>query len=135
MPESKNNFVVQDLTGTFAGIGTFHNRGRKTFLRKIRAKPSVPDSKEQIAVKKRFAEYVQYAKAAIKDPDIKAAYAAVGENNHSASRPVEANNSDCAWQQLNFQFCKCANYFTIQLQCTWLIKIKPGMASARFCGY
>ena len=72
MPESKNNFVVHGLSGTFAGIGI---RGRKTFLRKIRAKPSVPGSKEQVAVKKRFAEYIRYAKAAIKLPAIKAAYA------------------------------------------------------------
>ena len=84
MPESKNNFVVHGLSGTFAGIGTFHIRGRKTFLRKIRAKPSVPDSKEQIAVKKRFAEYIRYAKAAIKDPDIKSAYAAVAKPGRTA---------------------------------------------------
>jgi hypothetical protein len=84
MPESKNNFIVDGLSGTFAGIGTFHRRGRKTFLRKIRAKPSVPDSKEQVAVKKRFAEYIRYAKAAIKDPDIKAAYAAVAKPGRTA---------------------------------------------------
>jgi hypothetical protein len=84
MPESKDNFIVHGLSGTFAGIGTFHKRGRKTFLRKIRAKPSVPDSKEQMAVKKRFAECVQYAKAAIKDPAIKAAYAAVTKPGRTA---------------------------------------------------
>ena len=84
MPESRNNFVVQGLSGTFAGIGTFHTRGRKTFLRKIRAKSSVPDSEEQIAVKKRFAEYIRYAKAAIKDPEIKAAYAAVAKPGRTA---------------------------------------------------
>ena len=84
MPESKDNFIVHGLSGTFAGIGTFHKRGRKTFLRKIRAKPSVPDSKEQVAVKKRFAEYIRYAKAAIKDPDIKAAYAAVAKPGRTA---------------------------------------------------
>jgi len=84
MPESKNNFVVRGLSGTFAGIGTFHIRGRKTFLRKIRAKPSVPDSIEQVAVKKRFAEYIRYAKAAIKDPEIKAAYAAVAKPGTTA---------------------------------------------------
>ena len=74
MPEFRNNFVVHSLSGTFAGLGIFHIRGRKTFLRKIRAKPSLSDSKEQIG-KERFAEYVRYAKAAIKVPDIKAAYA------------------------------------------------------------
>jgi hypothetical protein len=84
MAESRDNFIVHGLTGTFAGIGTFHKRGRKTFLRKIRAKPSVPDSKEQMAVKKRFAEYIKYAKAAIKDPDIKAAYAAAAKPGRSA---------------------------------------------------
>jgi len=84
MPESRNNFIVHDLSGTFAGIGTFHIRGRKTFLRKIRAKPSVPDSKEQIAVKKRFAEYIWYAKITIKDPAIKAAYAAVAKPGGTA---------------------------------------------------
>ncbi|HET7003695.1 MAG TPA: hypothetical protein VFI33_20375 [Puia sp.] len=84
MPESKDNFVVQGLSGTFAGIGTFHRRGKKTFLRKIRAKPSVPDSKEQVAVKERFAEYIQYAKAAIKDPVIKAAYAAAAKPGRTA---------------------------------------------------
>jgi hypothetical protein len=84
MPESRNNFIVHGLSGTFAGIGTFHIRGRKTFLRKIRAKPSVPDSTEQIAVKKRFAEYIWYAKAAIKDPDIKAAYAAAAKPGRTA---------------------------------------------------
>jgi hypothetical protein len=84
MPESKDNFIVHGLSGTFAGLGTFHKRGRKTFLRKIRAKPSVPDSKEQAAIKKRFAEYIRYAKAAIKDPDIKAAYAAVAKPGRTA---------------------------------------------------
>jgi hypothetical protein len=84
MPESRNNFVVHGLTGTFAGIGTFHIRGGKTFLRKIRAKPTVPDSEEQTAVKKRFAEYIRYAKAAIKDPDIKAAYAASAKPGRTA---------------------------------------------------
>ena len=84
MPESRNNFVVAGLTGTFAGIGTFYIRGRKTFLRKIRAKPSVPDSKEQVAVKKRFAECIRYAKAAIKDPETKAAYAAVAKPGRTA---------------------------------------------------
>ena len=84
MPESKDNFIVQGLSGTLARIGTFHKRGRKTFLRKIRAKPSVPVSKEQVAVKIRFAEYIKYAKAAIKDPDIKAAYAAVAKPGRTA---------------------------------------------------
>jgi hypothetical protein len=88
MPESRNNFIVHGLSGTFAGIGTFHIRGRKTFLRKIRAKPSVPDSKEQVAVKKRFAEYIRYAKAAIKDPDIKAAYAAETKPGRTAFNRV-----------------------------------------------
>ena len=84
MPESKDNFVVAGLSGTLAGIGTFHKRGRKTFLRKIRAKPSVPDSKEQLAIKKRFAEYIKYAKAAIKDPEIKAAYARAAKPGRTA---------------------------------------------------
>jgi len=84
MPESRNNFVVHRLSGTLAGIGTFHIRRGKTFLRKIRAEPSVPYSKEQVAVKKRFAEYIQYAKAAIKDPDIKAAYAAAAKPGRTA---------------------------------------------------
>lgn len=84
MPESKGNFIVYGLTGTFSGIGTFHRRGNKTFLRKIRAKPSVPDSKKQVAVKQRFAQCIQYAKAAIKDPVIKAAYAAVAKPGKNA---------------------------------------------------
>jgi len=84
MPESKNNFVVEGLTGTFAGIGTFHRRGGKTFLRKIRAKPAVPDSEKQLAVKKRFAGFIQYAKAAIKDPVIKAMYAAAAKRGRTA---------------------------------------------------
>ena len=84
MPESKNNFIVHGLSGTFTGIGTFHIRGHKTFLRKIRAKPSVPDSKDQVAVKKRFAECIRYAKAAIKDPAIKAAYAYAAKPGRTA---------------------------------------------------
>ena len=84
MPESKENFIVQGFTGTFAGLGTFHKRGGKTFLRKIRAKPSIPDSKEQAAIKKRFAEYIKYAKAAIKDPEIKAAYARAAKPGRTA---------------------------------------------------
>ncbi len=84
MPESRNNFVVRGLSGTFAGIGTFHTRGNKTFLRKIRAKSSVPDSKVQVEVKKRFAECIRYAKAAIKDPVIKAAYAAATKPGRTA---------------------------------------------------
>ena len=31
MPESKDNFVVAGLSGTFAGIGTFHKRVVKLF--------------------------------------------------------------------------------------------------------
>jgi hypothetical protein len=84
MPESKNNFVVDGLSGTFAGIGTFHRRGGKTFLRKIRAKPTVPDSEKQLAVKKRFAGFIQYAKAAIKDPAIKAMYATAAKRGRTA---------------------------------------------------
>jgi hypothetical protein len=84
MPLSKNNFIVHGLSGTFSGIGTFHTRGHKTFLRKIRAKSSVPDSKEQAAIKKRFAECIRYAKAAIKDPDLKAAYAAAAKPGRTA---------------------------------------------------
>ena len=72
MPESKNNFVVHGLSGTFSDIDTFLRRGNKTFLRKICAKPSIPDSKEQVAVNKRFAEYIRYARAVIKDPVVKA---------------------------------------------------------------
>jgi hypothetical protein len=84
MPESKDNFIVQGFSGTLAKLGTFHRRGGKTFLRKIRAKPSVPDSKEQTAIKKRFAEYIKYAKAAIKDPEIKAAYARAAKPGRTA---------------------------------------------------
>jgi hypothetical protein len=43
----------------------------------------MPDSKEQVAVKKRFAWCVKYAKAAIKDPVIKAAYAADDKRSHT----------------------------------------------------
>ena len=56
MPESKNNFFVHGLSGTLDGLGTFHRRGNKIILRRNRAKPSVPDSEEQVAVNKRFAE-------------------------------------------------------------------------------
>lgn len=72
---TKNKLATHGLSGTFPGIGTFHVRAGKTFLRKIRAKPIVPDSKEQVAVKERFAWCLKYPKAAIKDPVIKAAYA------------------------------------------------------------
>jgi len=97
MPESRNNFVVHGLSGTIAEIGTFHIRGRKTFLRKIRAKPAVPDSIQQVAIKKRFAEYIKYAKAAIKDPDIKAAYAAVTKPGRTAfNRAVTDANHPCS---------------------------------------
>jgi hypothetical protein len=88
MPQSKNNFATHGLSGTFPGIGTFYIRAGKTFLRKIRAKPSVPDSEEQVAVKKRFAGCIKYAKAAIKDPVIKAAYAAVAKPGSSAFNRV-----------------------------------------------
>jgi hypothetical protein len=84
MPESKDNFIVKGLSGTFAGIGTFHVRGHKTFLRKIRAKSSVPDSEKQAAIKKRFAGYIRYAKSAIKNPNIKAAYAAAAKPGRTA---------------------------------------------------
>ena len=54
MPESRNNFIVHGPSGTFAGIGTFHIRGRKTFLRKIRAKPSVSETYIRYALKYAF---------------------------------------------------------------------------------
>jgi hypothetical protein len=51
MPQSKRNFIIHGLSCTFPGIGHFHRRGAKTFLRKIRAKPPVPDSEKTDAVK------------------------------------------------------------------------------------
>jgi hypothetical protein len=84
MPQSKNNFIVHGLSGTFEGIGTFYTRAGKTFLRKNSAERSVPDSAKQSANKQRFAEYTKYAKAAIKDPVIKAVYAKVTKPGQSA---------------------------------------------------
>jgi hypothetical protein len=74
MPESKDNMVVHGLSGNFAGMCVFHTRAGKTFMRKIPAKPSVPGSEEQKAARKRFAACQKYAKAANKDPLLKAAY-------------------------------------------------------------
>jgi hypothetical protein len=84
MPESKDNMVVRGLSGNFAGMCVFHNRGRKTFMRKIPAKPSVPASEKQKAGRKRFADCQKYANAANKDPLLKAGYAAKAKSGESA---------------------------------------------------
>lgn len=84
MAQSKDNLVTQGLSGTIGRMLTFRLRAGKTIVSKLTRGSSLPPTPGQLEVRSKFTQAIAYAKVAIKDPVIKAAYAAVAKPGQTA---------------------------------------------------
>lgn len=85
MAKSTDNILLKEASGTIADMLTLtKKRSGAIILGKKRRASSVPPSEEQLEIQRRFKRAMQYAKAAIKDPVVKAAYQAVAGPDQSA---------------------------------------------------
>jgi hypothetical protein len=84
MAESKGNAVTYGMSGTMAKLVVFRSRLGRTFVSGYPRPSTKPPSSEQVVRRSNFAEAVRYAKAAIKDPETKAMYAAMASPFQSA---------------------------------------------------
>lgn len=84
MARSKNNPVIQGLSGQFGGSVVFRQRGGKTFVSKFPQMPDGPPTPVQQATRSRFQQAIAYGRAAIADPAVKAAYAAAATDGQTA---------------------------------------------------
>ncbi|SDF01644.1 hypothetical protein [Chitinophaga filiformis] len=79
------NFVLKDASGTIADMLTLtKRRSGAIILGKKRGESSIPPSELQLDVQRKFKRAMQYAKAAILDPVVKAAYQAFAGPDQSA---------------------------------------------------
>jgi len=76
MAQSKNNILVQGFSGSIARLLTFRQLAGKTYVSGFPKKRSGGSSTEQLAFKEKFLAATSYAKLAMQDPDLKAAYEA-----------------------------------------------------------
>lgn len=84
MAKSKNNVVTHGLSGLIGDLLVFRQRANKTIVAD-RPKPfSKPPTSVQLSIQNRFKKAAQYAKNAILDPLMKAAYQAAAKLGQSA---------------------------------------------------
>ncbi|MDM1296826.1 hypothetical protein HX021_21285 [Sphingobacterium sp. N143] len=86
MAKSRDNVIMQGASGTIGRMLVFRQRGDQTIIARRPKKMEngrVPTDK-QIAVQNRFMDASLYARTAILDPDLKAAYQAKANINQSA---------------------------------------------------
>jgi hypothetical protein len=84
MAQSKDNILVKGLSGTIARLLTFRQRAGKTIVSKLLRPSTATPSDKAAAVRAKFTTSVAYAKAAVKDPAIKAGYQAVAKDGQTA---------------------------------------------------
>lgn len=84
MAESKNNIVTFGLSGLVGDLLVFTNRGGKTIVSRKPEKSSVPPSPQQISVRERFKEAVQFARSILSIPAAKAMYEEMTKPGQSA---------------------------------------------------
>ncbi|MBE8722969.1 hypothetical protein C4F40_19800 [Sphingobacterium sp. Ka21] len=86
MAKSKDNVVMQGASGKVGRNLVFRQKGDQTIIAKRPRAAAVdrPVSEKQLKVQNRFLDASLYAKKAIKDEEIKAAYAAKANINQSA---------------------------------------------------
>ncbi len=84
MAEAKDNIMTKGFSGTVARLLTFRQRAGKTVVGKLRRPSSAPATDKMLAVREKFTSSIAYAKAAIKDPAIKALYQAAAIGGQSA---------------------------------------------------
>lgn len=84
MSESINNPITFGMKGAFGKLVIFRNRLGRTFAA-IRPKASnKPPTEEQVSHRNWFRDAVRYAKAAIKDPQVKKSYTDLIKDSQSA---------------------------------------------------
>jgi len=84
MAKSKNNVITHGLSGLIGDLLVFRQRANKTIVAD-RPKPfSKPPTVVQLGIQDRFKKAAQYAKTAILDPLVKAAYQAAALLGQSA---------------------------------------------------
>ena len=80
----KDNYVTSGASGNVGTLWSFRQRAGKTVLAKVRGANSKPPSAKGLAIQDRFKKALAYARSAMKDPDMKAAYAAAAPRGVSA---------------------------------------------------
>jgi hypothetical protein len=71
-----NNLLLQSVRGTIGKQLTIYERNGQIIVAKKRSKSNTKPTPQQLAARARMARAVAYAKQMLRDPDIKAAYAA-----------------------------------------------------------
>lgn len=85
MAKSKDNVVMQGASGTIGRMLVFRQRAGQTIIaRRPVMKEGRVYTAKQIEVRERFADAAYYAKSAIQDEDLKAAYESVAKPGQSA---------------------------------------------------
>lgn len=84
MAKSKNNVVTHGLSGLIGNLLVFRQRANKTIVADRPKLSGIPPSAAQLEIQQRFKKAVQYAKSAMLDPLIKAAYQAVAKLGQSS---------------------------------------------------
>ena len=80
----KDNYVTSGASGNVGTLWSFRQRAGKTVLAKQRGASSKPPNEKGLALQARFKTSLTYARNAMKDPAIKAAYAAAAPRGVSA---------------------------------------------------
>jgi hypothetical protein len=84
MAISDDNYVIKGLSGTVGQLLTFRRRGAKTIVQKYRRRTTIPPTQKLQSVRMNFASCIAYAKKAIKNPVVKAAYQAAAKDGQTA---------------------------------------------------
>ena len=84
MAKSKNNVVTHGLSGLIGDLLVFRQRANKTIVADRPKLSGIPPSAAQLEIQQRFKKAVQYAKSAMLDPLIKAAYQVVAKLGQSS---------------------------------------------------
>ncbi|GAA4175493.1 hypothetical protein [Sphingobacterium ginsenosidimutans] len=86
MAKSRDNIVMQGASGTVGKMLVFRQRGDQTVIarRPKKSANAKPPTTKQLEVQSRFMDASLYARTAIQDPDIKAAYQAKANINQTA---------------------------------------------------
>lgn len=85
MAISRNNALTQGLRGLFADVLVFRQlKGGRTVIAGAPRQNSKPPTSTQTAVREKFLEASYYAKAALKNPEVKEGYLAKAKDGQSA---------------------------------------------------
>lgn len=80
----KDNYVTSGASGNVGTLWSFRQRAGKTILAKQRVASSKPPDEKGLALQARFKTSIAYAKKAMKNAAVKAAYAAAAPRGVSA---------------------------------------------------